>query len=371
MRVGVIIAAAGSSSRMGFDKLLMPLCGKSVIRRSVEAFLPFADKMTVVCSKGNIHLLKQELDGCSCSFCLGGKERYQSVQRALGSLEGVDIVLVHDGARPLIKGKIIKKCIEQTARLGSAVVGVKAKDTVKYCDGNEVVRTPDRSRIWQVQTPQGFNYKNLVLAYKDVSDGVTDDAQVYENAGNAVYMLEGDYSNIKLTTADDIVAARAFLGEAKMRIGSGFDVHAFADNRRLILCGVEIPSDRGLLGHSDADVAVHALMDAMLGAAGMRDIGYYFPDTDPEYKGADSVTLLKRVNKMINDAGYKLGNADITVIAQAPKLSPYIDRMRKCIADALDTCENNICIKATTTERLGFTGRKEGIAAQAVVLLEV
>lgn len=370
MKVGVIIAAAGSSRRMGFDKLLLPLCGKSVIRRSAEAFVPFADILTVVCSKNNLNALKRELAGIDCQFVLGGKERYQSVQKALGSLEGADIVLVHDGARPLVSKSIIKKCIEQTARLGSAVVGVKAKDTVKYCDGNEVVHTPDRSRLWQVQTPQGFNYSKLKQAYRDASDGVTDDAQVYENAGNAVYMLEGEYSNIKLTTTDDIITAKAFLGETKMRIGNGFDVHAFADNRKLILCGEEIEYEKGLLGHSDADVAVHALMDAMLGAAGMRDIGYYFPDTDPEYKGANSVALLKKVNEMLLQAGYKVGNADVTVIAQAPKLSPHIEKMRKNLAAALDISDNNVCVKATTTEKLGFTGRKEGIAAQAAVLLE-
>ena len=370
MKIGVIIAAAGSSKRMGFDKLLLPICGKSVIKRSVEAFVPFADILTVVCSKNNLSALKRELEGIDCQFVIGGKERYESVQRALGSLEGADIVLVHDGARPLVSKDIIKKCIEQTARLGSAVVGVKAKDTVKYCDGNEVVHTPDRSRLWQVQTPQGFNYEKLKLAYREVSDNVTDDAQVYENAGNAVYMLEGEYSNIKLTTADDITLAKAFLGERKMRIGNGFDVHAFSDNRRLILCGEEIEYEKGLLGHSDADDAVHALMDAMLGAAGMRERGYYCPETDPEYKGADSIALLKRVNQMLKELGYTVGNADITIIAQAPKLSPYIENMKKNLADALGIPHEDICVKATTTERLGFTGRKEGIAAQAVVLIQ-
>lgn len=370
MKTAVIIAAAGSSRRMGQDKLFISLCGKSVIRRSIEAFVPFADTLAVVCSENNINAVKRELDGIKCIFCLGGKERSDSVKNALEAVKDADIVLVHDGARPLIDGETVKKCILQTASLGSAVVGVKAKDTIKQCQGATVINTPNRADMWQVQTPQGFDFKKLCGAYQNCPDGVTDDAMVYESAGHTVYMLEGEYTNIKLTTPEDISAARAYLGGGKMRIGNGYDVHAFAPERRLVLCGVDIPSQMGLLGHSDADVAVHALMDALLGAAGLRDIGYYFPDTDLQYKGANSMLLLGKVMELINKEGYSVGNADITIMAQAPKISPYIDQMQNNIAQSLKVDINCVSVKATTTEKLGFVGRKEGIAAQAVVLLE-
>ncbi len=370
MSVAVIIAAAGSSKRMGTDKLLVKLGAKSVIRRSVEAFVPFADMMAVVCSKENIDRIKEELSGLDCTFCIGGAERLYSVKNALEAVKGADIVLVHDGARPLISADVIKRCIDQTNKLGSAVVGVKAKDTIKMCDGISVALTPERSKMWQVQTPQGFNYKKLCAAYENPMANATDDASVYEFAGNPVYMLEGDYKNIKLTTPEDIAAAKAYLGGNSMRIGNGFDVHAFAPDRKLILCSVEIPSPLGLMGHSDADVAIHALMDAMLGAAGLRDIGYYFPDTDPKYKGADSAELLREVVRLVAEEGFTVGNADITIMAQAPKISPYIDEMRQNMADVLKVSVKCVSVKATTTEKLGFVGRKEGIAAQAVVLLE-
>lgn len=382
MKVAAIIAAAGGSTRMGADKLLYNLCGISVIRRTVLAFCGLVDNITVVCASnhgshgnhdnhGNRAQIEAELAGLNCCFCNGGATRSQSVKQALDTLSGYDIVLVHDGARPLIKPETIQACIAQTAHMGSAVTGVRVKDTIKQCAENRVLSTPARSELWQVQTPQGFGLAQLKAAYANPPENATDDASVFENAGYTAYMLEGSYENIKLTTPEDLLAAAAFLGKGKgMRVGNGYDVHAFAENRQLILCGETIPYERGLMGHSDADVAVHALMDALLGAVALRDIGFYFPDTNPQYKGANSMELLKRVLELLAQRGYRLVNADITIIAQAPKLSPYIEAMRANLATALGVGADCVGLKATTNEHLGFVGRKEGIAAQAVVLIE-
>lgn len=371
MKTAVIIAAAGASRRMGLDKLLISINGKSVIRRSAEAFVPFADTLAVVCSADNESEIRHELEGLQCIFCRGGSTRAQSVKAALDCISDADIVLIHDGARPLVSSQVIKDCIAVTKEKGCAIAAVPAKDTIRRCINGKASSAPPRNELWQMQTPQGFDFKRLAAAYQTLSPDATDDASVYENAGYPVFISQGDYRNIKLTTAEDICAARAFAKkEQTMRTGNGFDVHAFAQNRRLVLCGTEIPYHLGLAGHSDADVALHALADALLGAAGMRDIGYYFPDSDAKYKDADSMLLLRQVAQMLRGRGLLASCADITIIAQAPKLSPYIEQMRGNVAAALGIGPDRVGVKATTTEGLGFTGRKEGIAALATVLLE-
>lgn len=409
--VAAVLAAAGSSARMGQDKLFMSFGGKSVVRRAAEAIAPFAQEKIAVCAPESLQRMSRELEGTGFRVVPGGSSRALSVAAALKELEGGGIVLVHDGARPFVTSSVIEGCIETARRHGSAVAAVPCKDTVRRCSFGRAEASFKRSEMYQMQTPQCFGLEKLKRAYLRMDESAlaacTDDAAVYEAAGEEIYLSPGDYANIKITTPEDAVFARAlcpdsrseepacqagadggqareykaycgaadagdantYNGENKMRIGNGFDVHALVRGRRLVLCGVEIPHETGLEGHSDADVALHALMDAMLGAAGLPDIGQCFPDNDPQYKNADSMKLLERVADMLKMRALRVSSADITVIAQAPKLSPYISDMRANIAKALQLPQDRANVKATTTEKLGFTGRKEGIAAMAVVLL--
>ncbi len=409
--VAAVLAAAGSSSRMGQDKLFMSFGGKSVVRRAAEAIAPFAQEKIAVCAPESLQRMARELEGTGFRVVPGGSSRALSVAAALKELEGGGIVLVHDGARPFVTPSVIEGCIETARRHGSAVAVVPCKDTVRRCSFGRAEASFKRSEMYQMQTPQCFCLDRLKCAYLRMDESAlaacTDDAAVYEAAGEEIYLSPGDYANIKITTPEDAVFARAlcqgscsaepacqagadggqareykaycgaadagdantYNGENKMRIGNGFDVHALVKGRRLVLCGVEIPHETGLEGHSDADVALHALMDAMLGAAGLSDIGQCFPDNDPQYKNADSMKLLERVADMLKMRALRVSSADITVIAQAPKLSPYISDMRANIAKALQLPQDRANVKATTTEKLGFTGRKEGIAAMAAVLL--
>lgn len=409
--VAAVLAAAGSSSRMGQDKLFMSFGGKSVVRRAAEAIAPFAQEKIAVCAPESLQRMSRELEGTGFRVVPGGSSRALSVAAALKELEGGGIVLVHDGARPFVTPSVIQGCIETARRHGSAVAAVPCKDTVRRCIGGRAEASFKRSEMYQMQTPQCFGLEKLKRAYLRMDESAlaacTDDAAVYEAAGEEIYLSPGDYANIKITTPEDAVFARAlcpdsrseesvcqagadggqareykaycgaadagdantYNGENKMRIGNCFDVHALVKGRRLVLCGVEIPHETGLEGHSDADVALHALMDAMLGAAGLSDIGQCFPDNDPQYKNADSMKLLERVADMLKMRALRVSSADITVIAQAPKLSPYISDMRANIAKALQLPQDRANVKATTTEKLGFTGRKEGIAAMAAVLL--
>lgn len=409
--VAAVLAAAGSSSRMGQNKLFMSFGGKSVVRRAAEAIAPFAQEKIAVCAPESLQRMSRELEGTGFRVVPGGSSRALSVAAALKELEGGGIVLVHDGARPFVTPSVIEGCIETARRHGSAVAAVPCKDTVRRCSFGRAEASFKRSEMYQMQTPQCFGLEKLKRAYSHMDANAlatcTDDAAVYEAAGEEIYLSPGDYANIKITTPEDAVFARAlcpdsrsegsacqdgadggqaceykaycgaadagdvntYNGENKMRIGNGFDVHALVKGRRLVLCGVEIPHETGLEGHSDADVALHALMDAMLGAAGLSDIGQCFPDNDPQYKNADSMKLLETVADMLKMRALRVSSADITVIAQAPKLSPYISDMRANIAKALQLPQDRANVKATTTERLGFTGRKEGIAAMAAVLL--
>ena len=295
----------------------------------------------------------------------GGKERQDSIYEAIKKLKSEsfssdDILLVHDGVRPYVSKDLILRVTLETINKGAAIAVVSPKDTIRHI-GKGVL---ERSELRAVQTPQGFTFGLIrdayEQAYKEQYYG-TDDASLVQRFGHEVAMVEGEYANIKITTPEDL--------QMECRIGTGFDVHALVEERKLILGGVEIPYEKGLLGHSDADVLTHALMDAMIGAAALGDIGKLFPDNDDRYKGISSLKLLQEVNRVIREEGYSLGNADITVICQKPKLAEYIEPMRVCLADVLEVEKDKISIKATTTEKLGFTGRGEGIAAEAVCLL--
>lgn len=384
MRTGnyAVVVAAGRGVRMGaaVNKVLLPLCGEPVIRHAVRAFCEAdeIDGVVVVASADETEQMRAALCGLEkvCAIVPGGSTRQESVKNGLDALpKEARIALVHDGARPLISRELIARCIRQTEDCGSAVVCTPMTDTVKVEKDGCVVRTLDRSQLRAVQTPQCFFAGELKAAYEAAArDGVsvTDDASVMEHAGHSVHLLESSEVNFKLTTPEDLRRAEDIIGERKFmqrlpRTGFGYDVHKLVSGRRLILCGKEIPWEKGLDGHSDADVAVHALMDALLGAACLGDIGRLYPDNDPAFEGADSMKLLADVLRRVKNAGYAVVHADVTIVAQKPKLMPYMDEMRRNLENAMPGAQVNV--KATTTERLGFEGRGEGISAQAVATI--
>jgi 2-C-methyl-D-erythritol 4-phosphate cytidylyltransferase/2-C-methyl-D-erythritol 2,4-cyclodiphosphate synthase len=381
-KIAVIIAAAGSGNRMGsgIPKQYMEILGKPVLTRSVEAFENNAstDEIYLVVNQDftdfcrELYLGERSGMGKVKGIVPGGAQRQDSVYAALSTIpEDVDFVLVHDGARPFVTEETIEALIEGTVKHGAAVAAVPVKDTIKSAEDGIFSETLDRSRLYSIQTPQGFGRKLLKQAYERAfSENFygTDDAVLVEKMGEKVYLVKGDYHNIKITTKEDIILGEAILGE-ETRIGTGYDVHRLTEGRKLILGGVEIPFDKGLLGHSDADVLIHAIMDALLGAAALGDIGRHFPDNDESYRGISSLLLLKRVGGLLTESGCRIGNIDAVVIAQRPKIAPYIGEMTARIAETLDIEENRINIKGTTTEKLGFCGREEGIAAQASVLI--
>ncbi|MBR5315291.1 MAG: 2-C-methyl-D-erythritol 2,4-cyclodiphosphate synthase [Firmicutes bacterium] len=371
--VYVIIGAAGSGKRMGapLPKQFLKQGGKTILEKTVDKFhqLDYVKKIIVVTSQDYLdfcnELLMPYREGDELTVITGGKERQDSIFQAITLLksDGIgdeDLVLIHDGVRPYVSRDLIKAVADGAEAHGAAIAAVPPKDTIRHVEEG----TLDRSKLVCVQTPQGFQFGLIYKAFeKAFDDGFygTDDASLVERLGYEVAIVPGENTNIKITTPEDLAV--------EMRIGSGYDVHKLVEDRKLILGGVEIPYEKGLLGHSDADVLTHALMDALLGAACLGDIGKLFPDNDDSFKGISSIELLKRVKLALDDRGYGLGNADVTVICQKPKLAGYIDQMRACIAEALDVDVDKISIKATTTEKLGFTGRGEGIAAEAVCLL--
>ena len=421
-KVTAVIVAAGSARRMGgINKQYAELAGMPVLARSVAAFDndPFVDEIVIVARSGEEDRCRRDIVEKYgfrrvSAVVSGGAERQDSVRAALGVVFGgaagreagsfgaevsdggggrddgrdVGLVLVHDGARPLVPRTVIDAVIDGCAACGAAIPAVSVKDTIKQIhlsDSRAVVSfTPERSLLRAVQTPQGFDAALLMRAYDACAPdtAVTDDASLVEALGAPVYIVDGDEMNIKITTPSDLGRAEQLLNGSSAddpgindpviaaarvpRTGMGYDVHAFAENRKLILGGVNIPHDRGLLGHSDADVLIHAVMDALLGAAALGDIGKHFPDTDLRYKGISSLLLLGHVSELLSSHGWTIVNIDVTVIAQRPKIAPHIPQMKKIMAEVLKISESQINIKGTTTERLGFTGREEGIASQAV-----
>ena len=384
--VAVIIAAAGNSARMGagVDKQFVLLDGKPVLRHTLTIFnaLPDVRQILVTVSPNNqakvAELLQETVKHIPWRIVPGGVERQHSVLNALRQTdETIDIILVHDGARPFVEKETIVQSIDAANRFGAAVVAVPSKDTVKEADSDGcVVKTLDRSVLWQIQTPQAFRRELLVRAHeKAAACGMlaTDDAALIEWTGGKVKIVRGSYYNFKVTTPEDLPLAEAVAakrrGGGMQRVGIGYDVHRFIAGRPLMLGGVEVPYEKGLDGHSDADVLVHAIADALLGAAGLGDIGRHFPDTDPQYRGISSLILLAAVREKLSAAGYAVQNVDAVVQAETPKLAPFIGEMNEKIAGILDVAVDRVNVKATTTEKLGFVGRKEGIAAEAVAMV--
>lgn len=370
--VTAIIVAAGASRRMGFDKLSYRLPdGRTVLETSCALFAahPAVDELVLVAG-GNRPQCEAIAAACPkpCTVVQGGATRADSVRSGLAAAKG-QLVAIHDAARPFAGAEIITAALQAAAESGAAAPAVPVKDTIKVADKDgKVVATPDRATLYAVQTPQCFDRALYLQALEAVSGEkaslVTDDCSLFELAGLPVTLTAGDYANLKITTKEDLQK------EKTMRIGHGYDVHRLVEDRKLILGGVEVPYEKGLLGHSDADVLLHAVMDAVLGAAALGDIGQHFPDTDPAYKGADSLALTREVAKIIAAHGYKVGNIDATILCQRPKLAPHIPAMRQNIADAFGLPLDAVSVKATTEEHLGFTGEGLGIAAHAVALIE-
>ena len=382
-RYAALIAAGGIGSRMGArtNKLMMPLNGKPVLARTLAVFDGMVEitHILMVLHPGLIDTVRELLPAWGIvtpvELVAGGKTRQESVYIGLRALPGdTGIVVIHDGARPLIDPAIVRRTLGKAKRDGAAAAGIPVKDTLKRVGPkNGIEGTVDRTSLWQVQTPQTFRYDLILSAHREAQDKgwtCTDDTSLIERMGGKVTMVEGSALNVKITTPEDMHLAQKLLAETmSVKMGTGYDAHRLVEDRKLILGGVDIPYEKGLLGHSDADVLTHAVMDALLGAAGLGDIGQWFPDIDPAYEGVCSLDLLKKVGDAISEAGYGISHIDGTIVAQAPKVAGHLPLMRANIAEALGLAEGSVNIKATTTEGMGFTGRGEGIAAQAAATL--
>ena len=385
--VAVIIPAAGFGTRMnlGHPKQYHQLGGMPMLVRTVKAFtetpaVPI-DSLVVAVPEDRIEQTRRLLEehgllSGKVKIVAGGRRRQDSVRAGLAALgRDVEVVMVHDGARPLVNPAIIAGCYAAVLKDGAAIAAIPVKDTLKRAAGDgRVAATVERASLWQAQTPQAARKELLERAYAMNGEAdVTDESSLLEKAGIPVTLVEGSETNIKITRPEDLVLAENIIRQnivSAIRIGHGYDAHRFAENRKLVLGGVTVPHSHGLAGHSDADVLTHALCDALLGAMGAGDIGRHFPDTDTKFAGVYSIDLLAEVVRLAGEKGLRLANADITVVCQAPRLAPYLNEMKDILGRTCKVAPGAINIKATTTEGMGFTGRREGIGCHAVVLLQ-
>ena len=387
-RVSVIIAAGGRGVRFGgrVPKQLLEVRGRAVLERSVAVFRahPSVDEVVVALpdewvSEPPAYL--REAGRVPVTIVGGGVRRQDSVANAFRATHpGSDVVLIHDAARPFATAALIERTIAAARESGAALAAVAARDTVKRAvesressGGFVVGETIPRETIHLAQTPQGFRRAVLEAALA-LADDATDEAALAERAGFAVRLVEGEMTNIKITTPDDLVVAEAIAAsregrELSMRAGTGYDLHRLVEGRPLVLGGVTIPYEKGLLGHSDADAICHAVTDAVLGAAAAGDIGRHFPDTDAAWKGASSIALLEKSVEVVRGMGWSVGNVDVVVIAERPKLAPHVEAMRTCVAAALGVAVACVSIKGKTNEGVGEIGRGEAIAVHAVATL--
>jgi 2-C-methyl-D-erythritol 4-phosphate cytidylyltransferase/2-C-methyl-D-erythritol 2,4-cyclodiphosphate synthase len=373
-RVGAIVAAGGSGLRAGVAKQWLVLGGETVLRRAarVLAQCEVVDELVAVVPPGEEARGVAEIDGLGkpARAVAGGAARADSVRNGLAAVAGCAVVLVHDAARPFASPALAARVAAAAARDGAALAAVQVTDTVKRAADDRVAETLDRRVLWLAQTPQAFRTDVLLGAYAAAGDDAsraTDECALVERTGVPVTLVPGEPGNFKITGPEDVARARALL-EAPVAMGVGYDTHRFAEGRRLVLGGVEFEGD-GLLGHSDADVCAHAIGDAILGAAGLGDLGRHFPDTDPQWKGVSSLALLRAIAAKAAERGWRVGNCDVTLAARRPKIAPRAEEMRARLADALGVSPAQVNVKATTGEGMGFVGRGEGIAAHAVALL--
>ena len=384
MTVAAIIPAAGSGTRMKLDqpKQYHELHGAPILIHTVRAFYdhPEVDQI-VVCVPGDwIETTSRlfydhGLSSDKLQVTEGGARRQDSVKAGLYRLdENTEVVLVHDGARPLVSHRVISNCIEGAQSCGAAIAAVPVKDTLKLGGSdNRVEQTISRDHMWQAHTPQAAQYGLLKAAFEEFGErDVTDESMLLELAGVPVALVESEETNLKITRPDDLELADKIMTTnttPQIKIGHGFDAHRLVEDRKLVLGGVTIPYELGLAGHSDADVVNHALCDGLLGALGKGDIGSHFPDSDAAYKDIYSITLLEKVMESMQQQRYRVSNIDITIVCQKPKLAPHLPAMKTVLAKTCRVDEGDINIKATTTEKMGYTGRGEGISCHAVVLI--
>jgi 2-C-methyl-D-erythritol 4-phosphate cytidylyltransferase / 2-C-methyl-D-erythritol 2,4-cyclodiphosphate synthase len=392
MTAAAVIVAAGAGLRAGGErpKQYQLVGGKPVLRHTVEAFLrhPGIGLVQVVIGQDHVALYEAALGDLPLPRpVIGGETRQHSVARGLDALRASppDLVLIHDGARPFVSASIISHVIAHLDRHPAVVPALPITDTVKRADGNLVTATVDRTGLWAVQTPQGFRFEAIAWAHKEVNGRAgqaagrqfSDDASIAEWAGIEVALIAGSPDNVKVTSAEDIAAAdqrmrrEALLALGDIRVGQGFDVHAFVPGDHVTLCGVRIAHDRRLSGHSDADAPLHALTDALLGAIAEGDIGVHFPPSDPQWRGADSAIFLRHAAKLIGERGGIIANADLTIVCEAPRIAPHVAAMRQRLSDILGLVPERIAIKATTSEAMGFTGRGEGLVAMATATVRL
>ncbi len=393
MSYSVIIAAAGKGERAGFkrNKLLERINGKPVILLTAEVFdnLTGIDEIIVTYREGEKEELQNALKPVKTPlrFVTGGETRFLSVKNALKTVKS-PVVLIHDGARPFVTRETVLKCAETAEKFGSAIVTLPCRDTVITTDGFGHAVSSTRKNLCLAATPQGFKTADILRAYELAGDGngFTDEAGVYIDFIGECKVIEGNPENVKLTYKCDFLSdnsdktrqADDFSGNAEslslgcasskdIRVGTGFDLHKLVAGRDLILGGVKIPHDKGLLGHSDADVLTHAVMDALLSSLSLRDIGYHFSDKDPQYKDISSMVLLQKVMDMITATGYAVNNVSAVVMAEKPKMSAYVDKISESLAAALNIGKARVGVTLTTLEGIGTVGREEGIAVQAYV----
>lgn len=380
MDAAALIVAGGRGVRAGGGtaKQYRRVGGVAVLRRAVMAFLehPRIGCVRVVIHPADGDLYGEAVDGLELLPPVdGGATRQDSARLGLESLEGHGParVLIHDAARPFVAADVVSRVLDALEACPGAIPALPVVDTLKRSerDGAEeprVAATVDRAGLWRAQTPQGFHFRPILEAHRRFAGrALTDDAAVAEAADLAVALVQGDEDNVKLTTAEDFRRAERLFGQAEIRVGTGFDVHRFGPGNLVMLCGVPVPHDHGLEGHSDADVGLHALTDALLGAIGAGDIGSHFPPSEPRWRGAASHLFVRHAAGLVRAQGGAIVNADLTLICERPKVGPHRRAMVAAVAEMLGVEPGRVSVKATTTEGLGFTGRREGIAAQAVV----
>jgi 2-C-methyl-D-erythritol 4-phosphate cytidylyltransferase / 2-C-methyl-D-erythritol 2,4-cyclodiphosphate synthase len=388
MTAAAVIVAAGAGLRAGGErpKQYQPIGGKPVLRHTVEAFLqhPGIGQVQVVIGEDQGTLYDAAVGDLPLPRpVVGGATRQISVARGLEALRGGTprLVLIHDGARPFVSATVISHVIAHLDRHVAVVPALPVTDTLKRTRANMVVETVDRSGLWAVQTPQGFRFEAIAEAHARAArarnHAFSDDAAIAEWAGIEVSLIPGSPDNVKVTSAEDIAAADrrmrrdALLALGDIRVGQGYDVHAFVPGDHVTLCGVRIAHDRRLSGHSDADAPLHALTDALLGSIGEGDIGVHFPPSDPQWRGADSAIFLEHAARLIAARDGFIANVDVTIVCEAPRIAPHVPAMRRRIAEILELAPDRIAIKATTSEAMGFTGRGEGLVAMATATVRL